>query len=240
MTAVLHDLSRPLPRGLCRRLSVPVPGGSTRHHGNHHFHVDPAGDADNPNAPGSAFLVHDQFNTQNSFNGGDLGMKFEFQRNRWSLDVFPRIALGSTHSVVDINGSTRTTNPAGVGIDRRQPAVCWRPAGPARNIGHYTQNNFAVVPELDLKFGFQFTRHTRLVFGYDVHVLEQRGPGGRADRSDGKLDPAAERLPTALPRRGPDPRPVYLPEDRILGPGHQCRRGLPVVMNLRPLSSRWV
>ncbi|MGO9113570.1 MAG: BBP7 family outer membrane beta-barrel protein [Thermoguttaceae bacterium] len=116
---------------------------------------------ENPDA-GSAFLVHDQFNTQNSFNGADLGMKFEFQRNRWSLDLFPRIALGSTHAVVDINGSTRVTNSTGV----ESTAAGGLLALPT-NIGHYTQDNFAVVPELDVKIGFQFTTHTRLVVGYD-------------------------------------------------------------------------
>jgi len=111
----------------------------------------------------AAFLINDQFHTQNSFNGGDLGMKFQFQRNRWSLDLFPRIALGSTLSVVDINGSTRTTSPAGV----ESTAAGGLLAQPS-NIGHYEANHFAVVPELDLKFGFQFTSHTRLVVGYDI------------------------------------------------------------------------
>jgi hypothetical protein len=121
-------------------------------------------DANNPTGPQgvSAFLINDQFNTQNTFNGADLGMKFAFQRNRLSLDVFPRIAFGSTHSVVDINGSTRTTNPAGV----ESTSVGGLLALPT-NIGHYEANNFAVVPELDLKLGFQFTTHTRVVFGYD-------------------------------------------------------------------------
>jgi hypothetical protein len=111
----------------------------------------------------AAFLVQDQFHTQNSFNGADLGMKFEFQRNRWSLDMFPRVALGSTHSVVDINGSTRTTSPAGV-----ESTVVGGLLTQPSNIGHYEANNFAVVPDLDLKVGFQFTSHTRLVVGYDV------------------------------------------------------------------------
>ena len=125
--------------------------------------------------------MHDQFNTQNSFNGGDLGMKFEFQRNRWSLDLYPRIAVGSTHSVVDINGSTRVTAPDGTeywptpnGGRATQPtpnggllALAANPtAGYAGNIGHYEQDTFAVVPELDLNVGFQFTRHTRVVVGY--------------------------------------------------------------------------
>ncbi|MEI8375695.1 MAG: BBP7 family outer membrane beta-barrel protein [Planctomycetota bacterium] len=112
----------------------------------------------------SAFLIHDQFNTQNSFNGADLGMKFEFQRNRWSLDMFPRIALGSTHSTVDITGSTRTTSPAGVQANANGGLL----ALPGLNIGHYSKDNFTVVPELDLNLGFQFTNHTRLVVGYNA------------------------------------------------------------------------
>jgi len=111
----------------------------------------------------AAFLINDQFHTQNSFNGADLGMKFEFQRNRWLLDVFPRIALGSTHTVVDINGSTRTTSPAGV----ESWAVGGLLAQPS-NIGHYESDHFSVVPDLDLKIGYQFTSHTRVVVGYDI------------------------------------------------------------------------
>ena len=71
----------------------------------------------------AAFLIQDQFNTQNSFNGVDLGMKFEFSRNRWTVDAFPRIALGSTHSTVNIAGSTRVTTPAGAESTTR--AACW-------------------------------------------------------------------------------------------------------------------
>ncbi len=114
----------------------------------------------------SAFLIHDQFNTQNTFSGGDLGMKFEFQRNRWSLDVFPRIALGSTHEVVDINGSTRTTSPSTTGTGVETTSVGGLLAL-SSNIGHYEQDSFAVVPEIDLKLGYQVTPHTRVVFGYD-------------------------------------------------------------------------
>ena len=127
----------------------------------------------------SAFLVHDQFNTQNSFNGGDLGMKFAFERNRWSLDLFPRIALGSTHSVVDISGSTRTTNPAGVESTSTGGLLAL-----STNIGHYTQDNFSVVPELDMNLGFQFTRHTRVVIGYNVLYWNKVARAGeQIDRS---------------------------------------------------------
>ena len=237
-TAVLHDLPRPLPRGLRRRLSVPGPGGPTRHHGNLTSTAPPPITADNPECL-SAFLVHDQFNTQNSFNGGDLGMKFEFQRNRWSLDMFPRIALGSTHSTVDINGSTRITTDVAAGA-RRWIDDHRRSAGPIRH------------EHRPLRAG-QLRRRARTRFETRLPVHSPHATGrrlrlsctgatwpGRASRSIRTSTRAY--LPTRrrYPDDGAGTASVHLPEHRILGPGHQCRRGLPMVMNLRPLSSRWV
>ena len=122
----------------------------------------------------SAFLVNDQFSTQNTFNGGDLGMKFAFERNRWSLDLFPRIAIGTTHSTVNITGSTRVTDQYGnqywpllSNPTNNQPAQNGGLlALKGTNIGQYSQDTFAVVPELDANLGFQVTRHARLVIGY--------------------------------------------------------------------------
>ena len=105
-------------------------------------------------------------------------MKFEFQRNRWTLDVFPRIALGSTHSTADISGSTRTTTPAGV-----ESTAVGGLLALSSNIGHYAEDNFAVVPELDLKLGFQFTRHTRCS-SVTTSCTGARWPG-RESRSTG-------------------------------------------------------
>ena len=82
----------------------------------------------------------------------ELGLKFEFQRNRWSLDVFPRVALGSTHSGSTINGSTVTTNAAGA----ESTAAGGLLAQPT-NIGTHVED-FSVVPEIDLEAG-QLTPH---------------------------------------------------------------------------------
>jgi len=129
------------------------------------------------NVGGASYYVHDQFNTQNTFNGGDLGMKFAFERNRWSLDLFPRVALGSTHATADISGATQVTTPTvannvivGSTTTPYTGGLLAQPGnaavGYAGNIGHFTENSFAVVPELDVNLGFQFTQHTRVVVGY--------------------------------------------------------------------------
>ena len=104
-------------------------------------------------------------------------MKFEFVRNRWSLDMFPRIALGSTHSTADLSGSTQYTAPSGAvtypapGSGQTPPQPTQNGGllvqyGPGLNGGSHEQDNFTVVPQLDLNLGFQVTNHTKVVVGY--------------------------------------------------------------------------
>ena len=117
------------------------------------------------------------------------------------VGLFPRVALGSTHSTVDINGSTRVTDPTGAAND-----VAQRSVGPERpELGVYTQNNFAVVPELDLKVGFQFTAHTRLVVGYDALYWSSVARAG--EQIDRTVNPTY--LPGSPVAPTGDPRPLF-------------------------------
>jgi hypothetical protein len=143
----------------------------------------------------SAFDIHDQFNTMNTFNGGDLGLKLEFVRNRWSLDLFPRIALGTTHSAVDISGMTTTTAPGGT-VTTSQGGLLTQ-SGPGLNIGHYTQDNFSVVPELGVNLGYQVTPHTRVIVGYDCLYWNKVARAGE------QIDPNVNS--TLLPNSGATP-----------------------------------
>ena len=44
--------------------------------------------------PGTFNNIFDQFNTENTFSGLDLGGTFLFQQNRWSMEVMSRLAAG--------------------------------------------------------------------------------------------------------------------------------------------------
>jgi hypothetical protein len=110
-----------------------------------------------------AFAVTDQFGTQNFFNGAELGLKFEFQRNRWGLDIFPRVGLGATHSVVTIGGKTVFTNVDGT--ETTTPGgLLTQPTN--INGSPYSQDSFSVVPEIDLNLSYQLTPHAKFVVGY--------------------------------------------------------------------------
>lgn len=113
----------------------------------------------NPQIPGS-FVVKDSFNTQNQFHGVDFGMLLQGYRGRWSGSVMSKIALGNTHEIVNIAGSTDTT----------QNGVTTTSVGgllaQSTNIGNYSRDEFAVVPELATNIGYNITPRLRAIFGY--------------------------------------------------------------------------
>jgi hypothetical protein len=114
-----------------------------------------------------AFLIQDDFGTTNQFHGAELGLQFEWQRNRWSLEFAPRIALGNTHESGLVDGFTRTTDPT-TGVQTfAQPPDQGGLLTKSTNIGVHSRDAFGVVPELTLKLGYQVTPHTRATLGYD-------------------------------------------------------------------------
>jgi hypothetical protein len=105
-----------------------------------------------------SFDIQDLFDTENQFHGGEIGLLWEGQRWRWSLEVLGKIALGNSRQTVQISGSTVTS-----------PGPSVEPGGLLAlptNIGTYTQDKFAVVPEFGATLGYQMTSCLRLMFGY--------------------------------------------------------------------------
>jgi hypothetical protein len=129
-----------------------------------------------------AFLVQDQFNAENRFNGGELGLSMLMRRGRWSLELNPRIALGSTHEVVNITGSTRTTQANGSNSTATGGLLAL-----SSNIGQYSTDQFAVVPELGLTLGYQLSPHVQLNFGYSFIYWSCVARAG--DQIDYKVNP---------------------------------------------------
>ena len=109
----------------------------------------------------TSFQVHDQFDTENQFNGGQIGLMFKTHRGPWSLEMTPKIALGDTHEIASINGSTLTFNAAGV-----PTAAVGGLLAQGTNIGNYSRDEFAVAPQFDATIGYQLTRHLQATFGY--------------------------------------------------------------------------
>jgi hypothetical protein len=116
-----------------------------------------------PFVPGEMITVADGFGTRNNFYGGQIGLRTEWRRGSWFVNVLGKVALGDTHQEVRINGTTDFTDP-GVALVRQQGGMLALPT----NIGNYSRDQFSVVPEIGFNVGRQMTDHLRVFVGYTL------------------------------------------------------------------------
>jgi hypothetical protein len=115
-----------------------------------------------PGIGGARIIVADSFATRNSFYGGQIGVRREIWRDRFFVSGTAKLALGSTHQVVDINGSTTIIVPGGAPTTVRGGLLAL-----SSNIGHYDRDRFSVVPEIGINVGMQVSDRLRVFGGYN-------------------------------------------------------------------------
>jgi hypothetical protein len=115
----------------------------------------------------------DQFDTGNTFHGGQVGAVADVAHGALFLEVTGKLALGQATAVVTVHGLRESGNlslPAGV---LAQPS----------NSGRYSQTAFAVLPEGAVKLGVRFRERSRLYVGYNLILLSEAArPGDQIDR----------------------------------------------------------
>lgn len=107
------------------------------------------------------FVVMDNFGSSNNFSGGQIGARGEWHFGDWYCEATGKVALGNMHQTVSIQGSTQTAVAGqATTIDRGGLLAL------ETNIGDYSRNRFAVVPEAQLNVGCFLTERLRLYAGY--------------------------------------------------------------------------
>jgi hypothetical protein len=162
-----------------------------------------------PNAPappielaGTRVTINDTFETNNDFYGGQIGTVIGYRQDRWNVDLRGSVALGNTHETLDINGSQLRAIPGGPTLALRGGLLAL-----PTNIGSFTRDQFAVVPEVGLTVGYQLTQHFRLFAGYDfLYWSNVIRPGDQIDRvvdvnNIPRFVPAGLAIPSVLPPR---------------------------------------
>jgi hypothetical protein len=114
---------------------------------------------------GTTIEETDAFSTKNWFNGAEIGVVAKRRWYYWMAELTMKLALGGTHSEATIDGSATTTVPLpGGGTD-----VSVVDAGllaQQTNIGTYSYDQFAVIPELGVALGYNLTPRLQAKFGY--------------------------------------------------------------------------
>ena len=110
---------------------------------------------------GTRFGVHDSFTTRNEFYGANVGLTGERRSGCYFVNWRGTIAFGTVHKTASIEGSTTITNPGGTPVTYPGGLLAL-----PTNMGHYSRNDFCVVPEVGFNVGYQFTENVRVYAGY--------------------------------------------------------------------------
>jgi hypothetical protein len=116
----------------------------------------------NSTAPPGSILVQDKFTTNNVFNGGQIGIDAECAKNGWIFGIRSLVALGVTTETVNISGLTVINSALSPQIVLPGGLLAQK-----TNMGYYTREAFAVVPDVGVRFGRQITENIRFTVGYD-------------------------------------------------------------------------
>lgn len=167
---------------------------------------------------GTNIRVNDSFATSNSFNGVQVGMAGEFRfAERWYLSGVTKASLGWINQSADILGATSVAVPGQAVVQNTGGLLAL-----SSNIGHSSQTQAIIIPELNLNLGFQVTQNVRLRAGYSfLYVSSVVRPGTVIDTTvnPGLIPPP---VGSGLPAR---PAPLFDRTDFIL---HGINAGLEV------------
>jgi hypothetical protein len=112
---------------------------------------------------GTTLDLFDRFTTKNSFNGPELGFVAEQRNGVWTLQLTTKVALGSVHSEVSIDGSTTTRTVTGASATTAGGFYAL-----PTNSGTYEQDRFSALTELGVKLSCDIDCHWRASLGYSL------------------------------------------------------------------------
>lgn len=161
----------------------------------------------------------DQIDAHNRFHGGTLGLRTQFTYGGLFAQVDTKVSLGRTTEVVRISGQTVATadSAAGHAVNYFAGGVLGQPT----NSGRTARGVFAVLPEANVRLGYQFSDRSRVFVGYQFTYLSDAVRAGEqldrvVDLSQTSGDPLAL-LPPAIRPRVPFARSDFWVQGVTLG-----------------------
>jgi hypothetical protein len=112
---------------------------------------------------GTTFDVFDRFRGRNEFHGGVLGLQGSLASGKWSAGGIAKAGFGNMHQTVVIEGSQTIALPPDPGTAQAGGILAQ-----SSNIGTYTRDRFAFVPEFTLYLKYHFTDCLSASVGYNL------------------------------------------------------------------------
>lgn len=125
--------------------------------------------------------VSDDFRTKNNFYGFQIGTRKGYSYQHFNFDLAAKIAFGITYQTLEITGDQNVNANLPIGIF----------AEPS-NSGIVTQRQFAVLPEIQAKLGYQLAEGITPFVSYNfLYLSNVIRPGQQIDRN---INPAQNPL----------------------------------------------
>lgn len=129
--------------------------------------------------PAQLFGTADQFETNNQFYGGQLGVQLEWAKGRWFALASGKIAVGGMQKEIDVFGTTTGVGQTGLGFNGTVPGGTF---AQGTNFGHRTGSSYAILEEVTLNAGLHVRRDIVVFAGYNfLHVDRILRPGDQID-----------------------------------------------------------
>jgi hypothetical protein len=124
-------------------------------------------------------VVRDGFSTKNRFYGGTLGLRGSYSTGRLSLDMTARVALGNVDQIQNIAGGYVSYN-----FRSSYDAGTQGVFAQTSNEGRFSESEFAIVPEAQIKVGYAITPRLRATIAYDFLFMSSVvRPGDNMNRN---------------------------------------------------------
>jgi hypothetical protein len=129
----------------------------------------------NPALPvGTVLGFQDLFDVKNEFHGGELGLVMERDfGDLLSVELTSKLALGGVEQRVRLEGAN-TTELGGFGTVATPGGLFVQPTntGSPMARAQFERDEFAFLPEVNVKVGLQLTNQTRLTAGWTVIYMD--------------------------------------------------------------------
>jgi hypothetical protein len=136
--------------------------------------IEPVG---GPFGLGSRITVTDQFDTENQFHGGEVGLHTELATGPWSIGILTKLAFGNMRQELEIEGQTTAFN--GLTTAVTPGGLFTQPT----NIGTDSRDEFALIPEASLTLNYQLFPNLKFTTGYNfLYVDTVSRAGEQIDR----------------------------------------------------------
>jgi hypothetical protein len=117
-------------------------------------------------AGGMGVGTFDTFATRNRFFGGQFGGRFNFTRNKLSIDLVLKLAAGAMVEEASITGGTNAVLPSGAAVSRPGGFL----ALPS-NMGDHMRTKLAVIRDTTITVSYCVTENISLRLGYDMTMV---------------------------------------------------------------------